>query len=160
MFLGQLETARDGGLSAVAGRAPVSRAVMWQGLWRDGLIVHFGLFPLLLMPWGVLVLWREARREVGLGPQRVALGLMLASLTVALLFALFPFVSGATNSPRWMLFIAWVVAAGAAMGASALWRCGWWGRLLTLGMAAAVLLNTAWIWLGPMLWRIRPPEPF
>jgi Ca2+/Na+ antiporter len=160
LFLGQLETARDGGLSAVAGRAPVSRAVMWQGLWRDGLIVHFGLFPLLLMPWGVLLLGREARREIGLGPQRVALGLMLASLTVALLFALFPFVSGATNSPRWMLFIAWVVAVGAAIGASALWRRGWWGRLLMLGMGAAVLLNTAWIWLGPMLWRIRPPEPF
>jgi hypothetical protein len=160
MFLGQLETAREGGLTAVAGRGPVSRAVMWERLWRDGLLVHFGLFPLLLLPWGLWRLWREGRGEQGLGPRRAIAWLMLASLAVALTFAVFPFVAGVTNSPRWMLFIAWAVAVGAAVAVERLWRGGWWGRAATLVMGAAVLANTAWIWLGPMLWRIRPPEPF
>ncbi|NTU81853.1 MAG: hypothetical protein HGA45_21165 [Chloroflexales bacterium] len=160
MFLGQIETAREGGLAAVAGRAPVSRAVMWQRLWRDGFIVHFGLFPLLLMPAGVWLLARRARGEAELGPRRALLWLILGSLAVALAFALFPFVAGVTNSPRWLMFIAWVVAVGAAVVAEALWRQGRWGRLATLAMGAFVVANTAWVWLGPMLWRIRPPEPF
>ena len=64
------------------------------------------------------------------------------------------------NSPRWLRFIAWAGAVGAAVAAEALWRWGWWGRLATLAMGAAVLANTAWVGLGPMLWRISPPEPF
>lgn len=160
MFLGQLETAREGGLTAVAGRGPVSRAVMWERLWRDGLLVHFGLFPLLLLPWGLWLIWVEGRGEVGLGPRRAVAWLMLASLVVALTFAIFPFLAGVTNSPRWMLFIAWAVAVGAAVATERLWRIGWWGRVVSMAMGAVVLANTAWIWLGPMLWRIRPPEPF
>ncbi len=160
LFLGQLETARAGGLAAVAGREPVSRSVMWERLWRDGLVIHFGIFPLLLMPWGLALIWRAGRGKTGLGPQRTLLWLMLAGLTVAAVFALFPFVAGVTNSPRWMLFIAWAVAVGAAVATEALWRWGWWGRLATVMMGAVVLANTVWIWLGPMLWRIRPPEPF
>jgi hypothetical protein len=85
---------------------------------------------------------------------------MLGSLVVALTFAVFPFIAGVTNSPRWLMFIAWVIAAGGAVGAQAIWQRGWAGRLAVLAMGALVLLNTAWIWLGPMLWRIRPPEPF
>ena len=160
LFLGQLETARAGGLAAVAGRGPVSRAVMWERLWRDGLVIHFGIFPLVLLPGGLALIWRAWRGEAGLGPRRTLLWLMLAGLTVAAVFALFPFVAGVTNSPRWMLFIAWVVAVGAAVATDALWRWGWWGRLATVMMGAVVLANTVWIWLGPMLWRIRPPEPF
>ena len=160
MFLGQLETGREGGLTAEAGRGPVSRALMWERLWRDGLVVHFGLFPLLLMPAGLWLLARRARGEAGLGPRRALVWLMAASLAVAGVFAVFPFVAGVTNSPRWLMFIAWAVAVGSAVAAEALWRRGWWGRAATLAMGAAVLANTAWIWMGPMLWRIRPPEPF
>jgi hypothetical protein len=160
LFLAQLATAREGGLTAVAGRGPVSRAVMWERLWRDGLVVHFGLFPLLLMPWGIAIIWREARGEPWLGRRRAVAGLMLASLAVAVMFAVFPFAAGVTNSPRWMLFIAWVVAVGSAVAVTSLWRRGWWGRAAAVIMAALVLANTAWVWLGPMLWRIRPPEPF
>lgn len=160
MFLGQIETAREGGLTAVAGRGPVSRAVMWQRLWRDGLLVHFGLFPLALMPAGVWLIARGSRGEAGLSPRRAVLWLMLGSLAVAGAFAIFPFVAGVTNSPRWLMFIAWVVAVGAAVAVAALWRRGRWGRLATVAMGAVVLANTAWIWVGPMLWRIRPPEPF
>jgi hypothetical protein len=159
MFLGQIETAREGGLTAVANRGPVSRAVLWDTLWRAGFVTHFGLFPLLLMPWGVWLIWRGGRGEAGLGPRRAVAALMLASLAVAVVFAAFPFVAGVTNSPRWMLFIAWVVAVGAAVACEALWR-RWWGPVAVVVMGAVVLANTAWIWVGPMLWRIRPPEPF
>ncbi len=160
MFLGQIQTAREGGLTAVAGRGPVSRAIMWQRLWWDGFVVHFGLFPLLLMPWGLWRLWRAGQSERGAGPRRTVLWLALGSLAVAAIFAVFPFVAGVTNSPRWLLFIAWIVALGAALAAEALWHRGWWGRLALVAMGAVVLANSAWIWIGPMLWRIRPPEPF
>lgn len=160
MFLGQLATAREGGLTAVANRAPVSRAALWNTLWRAGFITHFGLFPLLLMPAGLWLLARRARNERELGPQRSLLWLMLGSVAVSGVFAVFPFVSGVSNSPRWLMFIAWVVAVGAAIAVEALWRRGRWGRAGVLAMGALTLANTAWIWLGPMLWRIRPPEPF
>lgn len=160
LFLEQLATAREGGLTAVANRDPVSRTVLWNTLWRAGFITHFGLFPLLLMPVGLWLLARRARSEPGLGPQRSLLWLMAGSLAVAGVFAIFPFVAGVSNSPRWLMFIAWVVAVGAAVAVEALWRRGRWGRAGVLAMGALTLANTAWIWLGPMLWRIRPPEPF
>ena len=160
LFLEQLATARTGGLTAVAGRGPVNRAVLWERLWRDGLITHFGLFPLLLLPVGVWRLARRSQTEERFGPQRILFWLILGTLAVALPFAAFPFVAGVTNSPRWLLFSAWAVAVSAAVATEALWRRGWWGRSVTLAMGACVLANTAWLWVGPMLWRMRPPEPF
>ncbi len=160
MFREQLATAQVGGLTAVAGRAPVSRAILWQRLWRDGFVIHFGLFPFLLLPAGIWQFARRIRRdEQGLGPGRTLLWLMLGSLVVASVFAIFPFVAGVSNSPRWLMFIVWVVALGAAVAGERLWQRGWAGRLAMLIMGGVVLANTFWIWLGPMLWRIRPPEP-
>jgi hypothetical protein len=160
LFLAQIATARAGGLSAVAGRAPVSRAVMWDTLWRGGLITHFGIFPIPLALGGIWMLARGRPEGQGLGRRQVVLALMLGSLAVALGFAALPFITLATNSPRWLMFLAWVVALGAAMASEAIWRSGWAGRAAAVAMGAVVLANTAWIWLGPMLWRIRPPEPF
>lgn len=160
LFLGQLETASTDGLTAVAGRGPVDRAVLWETLWRAGLVTHFGLFPLLLAPVGLAMLWRRASSEPRLSPRRAVLWLMMGSFAIALVFAALPFVTGVTNSPRWMLFVAWAVALGAAAATEALWRSGRFGRLATLIMGAVVLANTVWIWLAPMLWRVRPPEPF
>ncbi|NJN14838.1 MAG: hypothetical protein HC822_00235 [Oscillochloris sp.] len=162
VFLSQLQAASAGGLTAVAGRGPVSRAVMWQTLWQAGLLTHFGLFPLLLALGGV---WQLVR-GVGTANNRssasrhTAIWLMGGSLLVAVAFAVLPFITGLTNSPRWMLFIAWVVAIGSAAAATQIWRMSRSGKLAVLIMGAVVVLNTAWIWLAPMLWRIRPPEPF
>jgi hypothetical protein len=160
LFLSQIETARAGGLSAVAGRAPVSRAVMWDTLWRGGLITHFGIFPIPLALGGIWMLARSEPERLGIGRRRVVLALMLGSLAVGLCFAVLPFITLATNSPRWLMFLAWVVALGAAMASEAIWESGWLGRAAALAMGAVVIANTAWIWLAPMLWRIRPPEPF
>lgn len=159
LFLGQLQTASNGGLAAVAGRTPVSRAVIWETLWRNGLLIHFGLFPLPLAIGGIWLLWRGVETSAELSPARVVLSLMLGSLLVGFCFAVLPFITLATNSPRWILFIAWVVAIGTALMVEQLWQTGLPARMLTLAMGALVLANSAWIWLAPMLWRIRPPEP-
>jgi hypothetical protein len=160
LFLSQLTAASEDGLTAITNRDPVSRASLWNTLWRAGFITHFGLFPLLLMPVGVGLLAWQARSEARLGPQRALLWLMLGSLSISGIFALWPFVSGVSNNPRWLMFIAWVVAVGAAVAVEALWRRGWQARAGVLIMGALTIANTAWIWIGPMLWRIRPPEPF
>ena len=161
LFLSQIATARAGGLSAVAGRDPVSRAVMWNTLWRNGLITHFGIFPIPLALGGIWVLAQSSRSESqGLSRRQVVLALMLGSLAVSICFAVLPFITLATNSPRWLMFLAWVVALGTAIATEAIWKRGWVGRIAALAMGAVVLSNTVWIWLAPMLWRIRPPEPF
>jgi hypothetical protein len=160
LFLSQIATARAGGLSAVAGRAPVSRGVMWDTLWRVGLLTHFGLFPIPLALGGIWLIAGGRSEGEGLGRHQVVLALMLGSLAVGMCFAVLPFITLATNSPRWLMFLAWVVALGAAMATEAIWRSGWAGRLVVMAMGGVVLANTAWIWLAPMLWRIRPPEPF
>lgn len=160
LFLGQLATASAGGLSAVAERAPVSRAQLWATLWQAGLITHFGFFPLPLALIGAWRLWRKARAEGWPVAGRATLGLMGGSLIVGVCFAVLPFITLATNSPRWLMFLAWAVALGTALAVEWLWRLGWVARGATVLMGAAVLVNTCWIWLGPMVWRIRPPEPF
>lgn len=160
LFLSQIQIASAGGLSAVAERAPASRAVMWNTLWRVGLITHFGLFPIPLALIGVGVLARRGWPEPWLSRRQVVLALMLGSLVVGLSFAVLPFITLATNSPRWLMFLAWVIALGSALVGEAIWRRGWLGRIALLAMGAVVVANTAWIWLAPMLWRVRPPEPF
>ncbi|PDV99207.1 hypothetical protein [Candidatus Viridilinea mediisalina] len=160
MFLEQFNAARTGGLTAVTNRDPIDRLEVLHVTWRAGFVTHYGLFPLLLLPLGLSLLVRQVRNETGLGPQRTLLWLMASGLVVASFFAIFPFVSGVSNNPRWLMSIAWVVAITAALAVDHLWQRGHWARLGVLVMASFTLANTAWLWLGPMLWRIRPPEPF
>ncbi|EFO79123.1 hypothetical protein OSCT_2956 [Oscillochloris trichoides DG-6] len=160
MFLNQLEIARESGMSAVANRAPASRAAMWENLWRAGLITHFGIFPIPLGLIGIGLLARRTRLGAQLSREGVVLAMMLGSLIVAICFAVLPFITLATNSPRWLMFLAWIIAIGTAISSAALWRRGWIGRLAVLLMGAVVVANTAWIWIAPMIWRVRPPEPF
>ncbi len=160
MFLNQLEIARESGMSAVANRAPASRSAMWESLWRAGLITHFGIFPIPLGLIGVGMLAQRTRLGPHLSHELAVLAMMLGSLIVAICFAVMPFITLATNSPRWLMFLAWIIAIGTALSSAALWRRGWMGRLAVLLMGAVVVANTAWIWIAPMIWRVRPPEPF
>ncbi len=154
LFLQQAQEVTTGGLTGLADRMPVGRGYLWEVLWYRGLITHFGFFPLLLAPLGMLHLTRWGR------PALLLVALMAGSFLVSALFALLPFITLSTQSTRWLMFSAWAVAVGAAVTIHLLWRCGRAGRLVVLAMGGVVLWNTAMIWLGPLIWRIRPPEPF
>lgn len=162
LFLYQLNEVTQGGLTGLADRAPVSRAKLWHVLWQAGLIEHFGFFPLVLMPVGMAVLARQALScwRQGERGQLVLIGLMGCSLLVSLAFAILPFITLSTQSTRWMMFSAWAMAVGGAVGFRHVWQHGRAGRVATLAMAAFVVWNTLVFWLGPLAWRIRPPEPF
>lgn len=153
MFLAQLETARTGGLTAVAGRAPISREVLWRALWQAGLIAHYGFLPI---PFAIAGLWLMRRWQ----GWQITTGLMGLSFVIAIIFATLPFITQVSNSPRYLMALNWAVAVGAAAASDALWRRGWLGRLSVSGAGLLVLANTLWYWLTPMLWRARPPEPF
>jgi hypothetical protein len=161
IFLEQARVAADGGLSAVAQRAPVTRAMLWAGLWEAGLVQHFGFFPLLLALGSLWLLPRWKPHDDNLPANRWLLfWLMLGTFGVSATFATVPFITLATNSTRWLMFSAWAVAVGAALVTHWLWQRGRAGRLVVLLMGGYMLWLTALTWLGPMLWRIRPPEPF
>jgi hypothetical protein len=182
LLLTQAQAAATGGLTGLAQRAPVPRWQLWQVLWQAGIITHFGFFPLLLAPVGLAAL-AQRRAEVkglrteadvapkterpafstqpsALSPRHYALALMAGSFLISLAFALLPFITQSTQSTRWLMFSAWAVAVGGALAARRLWRRGRAGRVAVIAMGAFVLWNTAVLWLGAMLWRIRPPEPF
>jgi len=149
------QTATDsGGVAAVARREPITRGQLWQATWHTGLILHYGFFPVLLTPIGLLAIARLGRPAWGL------LGLMLGTLLVSTVFGVLPFITLATHSTRWLMFSAWVVAICSAFAGHWLWHYGWSGRVAVLAMGGFVLWTTAYYWITPMLWRIRPPEPF
>jgi hypothetical protein len=173
LFLTQAQATTAGGLTGLAGRAPVDRAVLWRTLWDAGFRVHFGFFPVPLALCGLLLLWRRTTNDQRAGidnsaaehatrnTQHVALiVLIVGTFTIALLVASLPFLSGSTLSTRWLMFSAWAIAVAAAVAAQALWHTGRAGRLLVLAMGGYVVWVTASMWLGALAWRVRPPEPF
>lgn len=156
LFLEQARIAADSGLTGLADRAPVPRWYLWQVLWQAGMVQHFGFFPLLLAPIGLWYLPRLGR------PALVLVALMSGSLLVSSVFAVLPFITQSTQSTRWLMFSAWAIAIGAAFAVRLLWRASYGrsGRLVVIAMGCFVVWNTLFFWVGPMLWRIRPPEPF
>jgi hypothetical protein len=160
LFIGQAQTAATGGVAGLANREPIARSVLWEQLWHKGLIAHFGFFPVAL---ALVQFWSLSRGAVSGGtlrPRGVLFGLMIGSFAISACFAILPFITQVNSSTRWLMFSAWAVAVGAALGWRRLWRSGRGGQLIALVTAAYVLWNTALYWLGPMLYRIRPPEPF
>jgi len=157
LFTYQLNAMMHGGLTGLAERAPVSRLRLWDVLWNAGLIQHFGFFPLLLLPIGVWSIWKNAGRNRG----RILLFILIVcSLLVSAVFAVLPFITLSTQSTRWLMFSAWAMATGAALAFQMIWRCGGAGRVVVAAMGGYVVWNSVYFWLAPMLWRIRPPEPF
>ena len=170
LFLAQARAAATGGLTGLAGRAPVDRAILWATLWDAGFRAHFGFFPLPLALCGLFLLHQRIEHQ-GLAPAPGRRGspgsplaalvvLMAATFAVGLLFAILPFLSGSTLTTRWLMFSAWAIAVGAAVGARLLWRAGRAGRLLVIAAGGYVLWVTASMWLEALAWRVRPPEPF
>ncbi len=150
LFIDQLRATAGGGLTGLAGRAPVGRDVLWATLWDVGAVVHFGFFPLALALAGLWLARRAAAHTwLARGTWLIAAG-----------FAALPFLTQSTLSSRWLMFSAWAVAAGGAEVALRLWRRGPAARLVLLACAAFVIWLSASMWLGALAWRVRPPEPF
>jgi hypothetical protein len=176
MVVSHMQTALTEGLPELARREPVSRERLLYNLWHLGFIEHFGFFPLLLLPLGMWHLLASGRNTTSLTRNtkpgfpdltmhvrraRLALfSLMACSVLVSSGFALLPFLTRSGQNTRWLMFSAWAIAVGAALGTRLLLRYGRAGRLVVLTMAGFVLWNTALFWLEPLAWRIRPPEPF
>ena len=160
LFLAQAQIAATSGVAGLANRELIERAVLWEQLWYKGLLAHFGFFPVALALLNIWGLPSRALRGGRLAPTGALLALMAGSFAVSACFGALPFVTRVNSSTRWLMFSAWAVAVGAALGWAGLWRRGWAGRLVALATMAVVLWNTALFWIGPMLFRIRPPEPF
>jgi hypothetical protein len=168
LFLAQAQATASGGLTGLAGRPAINRAILWRTLWDAGFRLHFGFFPVPLALCGLALLWRR-KTESRIDPVdsagarsrfSVLSVLMSGTFLIALLFASLPFISGSTLSTRWLMFSAWVIAVGAALVAQILWRYGRGGRLLVLVMGGYIFWVTASMWLQALAWRVRPPEPF
>jgi len=164
LFLAQAQATASGGLTGLAGRPAVDRAILWRTLWDAGFRLHFGFFPVPLALCGLALLWSrktESRTDPVFGSRFSVLSvLMSGTFLIALLFASLPFISGSTLSTRWLMFSAWTIAVGAALVAEILWRYGRAGRWLVILMGGYILWITASIWLQALAWRVRPPEPF
>jgi hypothetical protein len=168
MFLEQARVAAAGGLTTLANRAPVDRAILWRTLWQAGFQTHFGLFPVPLAICALALIWSASRDRLRRRAGRVGRGSALAVVTtfmagtfaIGLFFAALPFLTGSTQATRWLMFSAWAVAVGAALVLSILWRRGRAARWLVVAMGIYVVWGTALMWVNALAWRIRPPEPF
>jgi hypothetical protein len=158
LFAAQAQSAAAGGLTGVAGRAPVPPAILWQTL-CDGLYAHIGLLPIPLALCAVAATWGR-RHGARADAARPALWLMLITFAIGAAFAALPFLTGSTLSTRWLMFSIWALSIGAAAGAEQLWRRGIAGRVLTVLVVAYPAWLSAAMWLMALAWRVRPPEPF
>jgi hypothetical protein len=144
--------AAGGGRTALSD--PALLAIYWDTIINAGLRDHYALFlPPLALCGLMLTRLRDDRRAT-------TAALLGATVAVALGFAALPFFSGANLSSRWLSFTACAVAVGAAPALLALWQRGGAGRLLTLAVAGYTLWIAAVLWIAPLVWRVRPPEPF
>lgn len=158
LFLGQVQAVAGGGLTGLAGRAPVDLGRQLQVLWEVGIIGHFGFFPLIFAVAWVI---GASRTMFAAPPTRsVIVMLMVATFAIGVIFALFPFLTRSTQSSRWLMFSAWAVALGGAMVLQRIWLRGWLGKGAAAAIGAYIVWHSAFYWLTPMLWRMRPPEPF
>lgn len=158
LFADQFRVVLAKGLPELAQRAPVPHEVLWHDLWNIGFIQHYGFFPLLLLPVGMWLLW--TRSGAGKPARRILVTTIGCSVLVSGGFGLLPFLTHATQNTRWLTFSAWAVAVGSAVVFRRLWWSGKGGRVTVVAMFSYLLWNTGYFWFAPMLWRIRPPEPF
>ncbi|HEU5088637.1 MAG TPA: hypothetical protein VFT99_14375, partial [Roseiflexaceae bacterium] len=141
------------GLVDVSGKKPLAADVYAASLWHDGLITHYGFFPVLLAIGGLVAMARRMRRAVL--PVLVG-GTLLVSLALGLL----PFVTHSAIMTRWLTFAAWAIAMAGAFGVVQWWRRGRAARVALVAMAGFVAWISLEVWAHAMLWRLPPVEPF
>ncbi|MBC8076329.1 MAG: hypothetical protein H7Y32_09675, partial [Chloroflexales bacterium] len=182
LILSQLGGVASVGLLEVTNRRPVPPAETLRAIWQDGILIHYGFFPLPLALCGLTMLFSAvAQRRRALKGERAALStehsalsaqhsalsagyllkwLIALTFLVSLSQAVLPLVTRSTLTTRYLMFAAWAVALAAAPVLRSLWRHGWAGRIVVLAMALFVAWGTLTLWAGALLYNIAPPEPF
>ena len=154
LFWAQARTLLAGGMGAVqGGRAAIPRAALLQILWQAGLVAHYAAVGLPLALLGGYQLWAERRAPI--------LRLVFAAtVALAVVQAVMPFLTSSTVTTRWLSFLAWLVALGLGLLLDRLWRSGRAGRLAAILVLSWIGLTTLWMWVQALAYRVRPPEPF
>jgi hypothetical protein len=155
LFLEQLYGMVNGGLNDITGRDPIPRAVTLRSLWYDGMITHFGFFPVLLAFLGALLLLSHSRLRHSL-----LLPLVWLTFLVAASQGVLPLITLSSITTRWLLFATWAICVTSAIAFALLWRYGRSARLVSLAMAGYVCWMTIVVWIDAMALRDPPVEPF
>lgn len=153
LIIEQISGVASSGLVAVSGKKPLAADVYLRSLWYDGLITHYGFFPVLLAIPGALALRRRL-------PHSMLPRLVWATFGVSLALGLLPLFTQSAIMTRWLTFAAWAVAVAGAMGLTLFWRRGRAARVASAAMAAYVLWITALVWIEALTQRLPPVEPF
>ena len=154
LLLQQGSAVATGGVEAVNNRQTLPRGeLLWDtlitGFWR-----HYALLPLLLAPWGLRRLWHN---RAGGRAGAVVVG---ATFAVSLALGVLPIITGTPLTTRWLMFSAWALALCAGIALDRLWEQTRWGKWLAIGCTIFVASWGIGLWLGAVVYRIRPPEPF
>lgn len=153
LFWEQLQGLVTDGLNDITGREPIPRSVTLHSLWQDGLITHFGFFPMLLALPGALVLSMKLRHSL-LPP------LIWFTFLVATSQAVLPLITLSSITTRWLMFSAWAICVAGAVGFALLWRHGHSARVVAVTIAGYVCWQTIIVWVDAMFLRDPPVEPF
>ncbi len=153
LIVEQIAGVASGGLVAVSGKKPLPADVYLRSLWHDGLITHYGFFPVVLAIPGAIALSQRI-------PYSILPKLVWATFVVSSVLGLLPFLTQSAIMTRWLTFAAWAVAVAAAMGLALFWRRGHAARLVSFAMAAYVIWITMIVWIEALTQRLPPVEPF
>jgi hypothetical protein len=86
--------------------------------------------------------------------------LVWVTLLVSLSQAMLPLITLSSITTRWLMFSAWAVAVGGALGLAQLWRRGRGARVVAITMALYVGWLTLALFIAAMALRQAPIEPF
>ncbi|NJN19218.1 MAG: hypothetical protein HC822_24675 [Oscillochloris sp.] len=143
------------GLNGVTERDPIPRSDTLHALWYEGMILHYGFFPIVLAIAGAWMISRDQRYRDHLLPPLIWLT-FLAALSQGIL----PLITLSSITTRWLTFAGWAICVASAFAFEAIWRRGWFARLGVIGMYCFVFWQTAIVWAEAMFLRGPPPEPF
>ena len=143
------------GLVEVTGKAPIPPAETLSSLWYEGLILHYGFFPVLLSLLALLGFMVSGRLRSSNAPPLIWL-----TFAVGLWQALLPLITLSSITTRWLTFAGWGVTVGTAFAVLALLRRGRMGRIVAYTMLSYVAWLSLVVWVNAMALNQPPIEPF
>ncbi|NNJ09981.1 hypothetical protein EKD04_006555 [Chloroflexales bacterium ZM16-3] len=143
------------GLNEVTGKKPIPRDVTLSVLWNEGLILHYGMFPVILALAGAVMISLSPRYRRSILPPLIWL-----TFGVALSQGLLPLITLSSITTRWLTFAGWAICVASAFALNALWRRGMAGRLAVVAMYGFIAWQTAVVWADALFLRLPPTEPF